>query len=80
MAHDGEEEDQFQAVDQSKDTKKDVEAGEGKAGESAEEGVAEKRHPEHFGGKEQAGFQLPVFGVKDGKGEGEGHRTDHDEE
>ena len=80
MAHDGEEEEHFQPVDEDEDGEEDVEAGEGEIGESPQEGVSEERDPQHFGGEKEAGFQLPVFGMEEGKGKGQGDGTDDDEE
>ena len=56
MAHDGEEEKHFEDVDQDEDGEEDIETGEGEVGEVAEEGVGQKRNPEHAGGKEETGL------------------------
>ena len=42
MAHDGEEEEHFQPVDEDEDGEEDVEAGEGEIGESPQKGVGEE--------------------------------------
>ena len=56
VAHDGEEKDHLQAVDENEDGEEDVEAGQGKIGELPEQGVGEERNSQHFGGEKQAGF------------------------
>jgi hypothetical protein len=76
MAHDGEEKKHFEDVDQNKNAEEDIEACEGEVGEAAEEGVSQKWHPEHAGGQDQAGLELTVFGMKEGEGKSECHRTD----
>ena len=67
MAHDGEEEEHFQPVDEDENGEEDVEAGEGEIGESPQKGVSEEGDPQHFGGEKEAGFQFPVFGMEEGK-------------
>ena len=56
MAHDGEEKEHLQAVDEDEDGEKDIEAGQGKVGELPKQGVSEERNSQHFGGEKQAGF------------------------
>ena len=73
VAHDGEEEEHLEDVDEDEDAEEDIEAGEGEVGEAAEEGIGQERNPEHAGRQEEAGFELAVFGVEEGEGEGEGH-------
>ena len=67
MAHDGEEKDHFEGVDQDKHAEKDIETGQGQVGEGTKEGVSQKWHPEHAGGQDQAGLKLAVFGVQEGR-------------
>ena len=73
VAHDGEEEEHFEDVDEDENAEEDIETGEGQVGEAAEEGIGQEWNPEHAGGQEEAGFELAVFGVEEGEGEGEGH-------
>ena len=80
MAHDGEEEKHLEDVDQDEDAEKDVEAGEGEIGQAAEEGVSQKRNPEHAGGQKEAGLELAVFGMEKGQGKSKGHRAHDDKE
>ena len=79
MAHDGEEKDHFEGVDQDKHTEEDIKSGQGQVGEGTEECVSQKRNPEHASGQEEAGFELPVLGMEKRNGKGQGHRTDDDE-
>ena len=64
VAHDGEEEEHFQPVDEDEDGEEDVEAGQGKIGELPEQGVGEERNSQHFGGEEKKnrGFSSRYFG------------------
>ena len=80
MAHDGEEEEHFEDVDEDENAEEDIETGEGQVGEAAEEGIGQEWNPKHAGGQKEAGLELAVFGVEEGEGEGEGHRADDDEE
>ena len=50
MAHDGEEKEHLENVDQDKHAEEDIEAGERQVGEDAEEGIGQERNPEHAGG------------------------------
>lgn len=56
MAHDGEEEEHLQAVDEYEDGEEDIKAGEGEVGQSTEKSVGKERDADHFGGKEETGF------------------------
>ena len=53
VAHDGEEKEEFDSVDGQKDDEEKVEAGE--------------RDAEHFGGEEEAGAELAIARVEEGK-------------
>jgi hypothetical protein len=80
VAHDGEEKEHLENVDQDKHGEEDIEAGERQVGEDAEEGIGQERNPEHAGGQKEAGLELAVFGVEEGEGEGEGDRADDNKE
>ena len=73
MAHDGKEKKHFEGVNDHEDGEEHIEAGERKVGEATEKDVRQKRNPEHAGGQKEAGLELAVFGVEEGKGESEGH-------
>ena len=68
VAHDGEEKEHLENVNQDKHAEEDIEAGERQVGEDAEEGIGQERNPEHAGGQKEAGLELAVFGVEEGKG------------
>ena len=80
VAHDGEEEEHLEDVDEDEDAEEDIKSGQGQVSQATEEGIGQQRDPEHARGQEEAGFELAVFGVEEGKGEGEGHRADDDKE
>jgi len=80
VSHDREEKEHLEDVNQDKHTEKDIETGQGQVGQTTEEGVSQKRNPEHAGGKDQARLELAVFGVKEGEGKSECHRTDDHKE
>lgn len=80
MAHNGKEEEHFKSVDEDQNSDEKIETSERKIGEGPQQPICEDRYPQHFGGEEKPGSQLPVFWVEEGKGKGQGHRTNDDEE
>ncbi len=67
MAHYGEEKEEFESVDGQKDDEEKVEAGEREGGESAKDAVGGERDAELFCGVVEAGAELAIARVEEGK-------------
>jgi hypothetical protein len=73
VAHHKEEKQKFNCIDEKKDDEEEVEPGQRKGGEPAQESVRGQRKAKHFGGEGKAGSKFSVAGVEDGKGKGKGN-------
>jgi hypothetical protein len=73
VTHHKEEKEKFNRIDEKKDDEEEVEPGQRKGGEPAQESVRGQRKAKHFGGEGKAGSKFSVAGVEDGKGKGKGN-------